>query len=108
MATTLGKGANCALLDAIALAETLTLTPLYKNSSPASSIYSQPRSSYEVTRTRRTQLYKFAQDNVSRRLEERSRSAILQNLFYFGEGKLKAYVRDKGLDFMLKWVERPS
>jgi 2-polyprenyl-6-methoxyphenol hydroxylase-like FAD-dependent oxidoreductase len=62
----LGKGANCALLDALDLAETLR----------------KPRAL--VPSTRRVDLHECAAESVKRRLMERQRSALIQNLVYFG------------------------
>ncbi len=106
MATTLGKGANCALLDAISLAENLTLPRLYPVPSPFYSLYNQALSALDVRRSFRAQLLRFAKESISRRLEERSRSEFLQNVFYLGEGKLATFCRDTGIELALKWIAR--
>ncbi|KAI9742544.1 MAG: hypothetical protein M1818_003684 [Claussenomyces sp. TS43310] len=92
MATTLGKGANCALLDAISLAETLSLPP--------KKILSQP--------LLRRELRKFTVDNIDRRLRERQRSGLLQNLMFFGNSRFKSYFRQKLLKAALGYIEDPK
>jgi hypothetical protein len=85
----LGKGANCALLDALDLAEILR--------KPAALILS----------TRRVELRKCAAENVKRRLRDRQRSALIQNLVYFGDNKLKEFCRERGLKMALGWIDDP-
>ncbi|KAH6714315.1 hypothetical protein BKA61DRAFT_551754 [Leptodontidium sp. MPI-SDFR-AT-0119] len=106
MATTLGKGANCALLGAISLTENLTLPRLYTSPSPFYSLYSQALSTLDTRQSFSAQLVKFSKESVARRLEERSRSEFLQTVFYFGEGKLATFCRDTGIELALKWIER--
>jgi hypothetical protein len=85
----LGKGANCALLDAFDLAEILR--------KPAALILS----------TRRVELHKCAAENVKRRMRGRQRSALIQNLVYFGDNKLKEFCRERGLKMALGWIDDP-
>jgi 2-polyprenyl-6-methoxyphenol hydroxylase-like FAD-dependent oxidoreductase len=85
----LGKGANCALLDALDLAETLR----------------KPRALFPSTR--RVDLRECAAENVKRRLRERQRSALIQNLVYFGDNKLKEFCRERGLKMALGWIDDP-
>jgi len=88
MTTTLGKGANCALLDAFSLAETL-------------SFGTKSVLSYSL----RYELPKFAADNISRRLRERQRSAFVQNIMFFGRNRIERYCREKVLKAALGWIE---
>lgn len=79
ISTMLGKGANCALLDAVDLAESLRRPEMLNPTK------------------RRTELRKRAEENVKRRMKERQRAALIQNLVYFGDNKLKEFCRDQGL-----------
>ncbi|KAF8866380.1 FAD/NAD(P)-binding domain-containing protein [Acephala macrosclerotiorum] len=79
ISTMLGKGANCALLDAVDLAETLRRPNMVNPSK------------------RRTELRRRAEENVKRRMKERQRAALIQSLVYFGDNKLKEFCRDQGL-----------
>lgn len=85
MSNMLGKGANCALLDAVSLAETLT-SPNYQRRSP-------------------TRLHKYVAENVDRRMRERHRSALMQKIVFYGENKLKGFMRDKALPYTLKRID---
>ncbi|RDW73539.1 hypothetical protein BP6252_07446 [Coleophoma cylindrospora] len=87
MSTMLGKGANCALLDAVSLADAIQF----------------PR--MDIPQLRRAALRKCAVDNVKRRLRERQRSAVLQSMVYFGDNRFKEYCRDHGLKMALGWIE---
>ena len=87
----LGKGANCALLDAVSLTERLE--------KPWTST-----SRYERGR----ELYSFAVENVKRRLAERKRSALVQNIVYFGDNKFKEFWRNHSLKIALGWIEDPK
>jgi 2-polyprenyl-6-methoxyphenol hydroxylase-like FAD-dependent oxidoreductase len=89
ISTMLGKGANCALLDALDLAETLR------------------KSTTLAPSTRRIELRKCAAENVKRRLRERQRSALIGNLVYFGDSKLKEFCREHGLKMALGWIDDP-
>jgi 2-polyprenyl-6-methoxyphenol hydroxylase-like FAD-dependent oxidoreductase len=90
MHTMLGKGANCALLDAVDLAETLSRPAALKAS------------------TRRSELRKRAEENVKRRMRERQRSALIQNLVYFGDNKLKEFCREHSLKMAFDWINDKS
>lgn len=85
MSNMLGKGANCALLDAVSLAETIS-SPTYNRRSP-------------------TRLAKYVTENIERRQRERHRSALMQKIVFFGQNKLKDYVRNKALPFALKRID---
>lgn len=82
----LGKGANCALLDALDLAEKLRMP----NATLPSGLQ------YE--------LQKCAAENVKRRLRERQRGALIQSLVYFGDNKLKEFCRERGLKMAIGWM----
>jgi hypothetical protein len=86
----LGKGANCALLDAIDLAETLcrpgALTPS----------------------KRRAELRKRADEGVKRRMRERQRSALIHSLVYLGDGKLKDFCKGHSLKMAVDWINDKS
>ncbi|KAM3075761.1 hypothetical protein ACMFMG_007887 [Clarireedia jacksonii] len=107
--TTLGKGANCALLDAVSLAETLSPPVTPPGSSQGSHIQSYPPKPRKValppTLSLRPALRTYAADNVKRRHRERQRSAFFQNLMYFGDNKFKEYCRERVLRSALGWVE---
>jgi len=79
ISTMLGKGANCALLDAIDLAESFRRPEMLNPSK------------------RRSELRKRADENVKRRMKERQRAALIQSLVYFGDNKLQQFCRDQGL-----------
>lgn len=91
MSTMLAKGANCALLDAVSLTERLE-KPWVSTSK------------YERTR----ELSNFATENVKRRLKERSRSAVVQNLVYYGDNRFKEFWRNHSLKIALGWIEDPK
>lgn len=109
--TTLGKGANCALLDAVSLAETLSppsspqSTFQGENIQLTSDYTPRPRQKHVGTVELRPALRTFAAENVKRRHRERQRSAFLQNLVYFGDNKFKEYCRERVLKSALGWVE---
>ncbi|KAE8452146.1 hypothetical protein EG329_001613 [Mollisiaceae sp. DMI_Dod_QoI] len=90
ISTMLGKGANCALLDAVDLAETLRRPGIL---SPAK---------------RHTELRRRVEENVKRRMKERQRAALIQNLVYFGDNKLKEFCRDQGLKMAFDWIDDTS
>ncbi|KUJ22438.1 FAD/NAD(P)-binding domain-containing protein [Mollisia scopiformis] len=90
ISTMLGKGANCALLDAVDLAETLRRPDMLNPSK------------------RRIELRKRAEENVKRRMKERQRAALIQNLVYFGDNKLKEFCRDQGLKMAFDWIDDTS
>ena len=85
----LGKGANCAILDALDLAEKLRM--------PSATVSSALR--YE--------LQKCAAENVKRRVRERQRGALIQSLVYFGDNRLKEFCRDQGLKMAMGWIDDP-
>lgn len=82
----LGKGANCALLDAYDLAATLR------------------RPSITITLKRRWEIRKRAEENVKRRLVERKRAALIQSFVYLGDSKLKEFCREQGLKMAFEWI----
>jgi 2-polyprenyl-6-methoxyphenol hydroxylase-like FAD-dependent oxidoreductase len=86
MSTMLGRGANCALLDALSIAEALQAP----NISSRYQRYSEAR--------------KAVRDNVERRTRERQRSGYVHNLVYFGDNKPKEFLREKGLKAALGWM----
>jgi len=85
----LGKGANCAILDALDLAEKLRM--------PAALIPSK----------RYLELQKCAAENVTRRLRERQRSGIIHNIVYLGDNKLAEFCRERGLKMAIGWIDDP-
>ena len=86
----LGKGANCALLDTIDLAETLK------------------RPSIIHASKRRIELHKRAEEAVKRRLKERQRSGLIQNFVYLGDSKLREFCKEHGLKAAFGWVDGKS
>jgi 2-polyprenyl-6-methoxyphenol hydroxylase-like FAD-dependent oxidoreductase len=89
MSTMLGKGANCAILDALSLAEALEVCSS-----------SRGFSNFNIRR----QLFKFSIDNVERRQKERHRSGVVQNLVYLGENKVLEFCRQHSLKMALGWI----
>ncbi|KAH6675569.1 hypothetical protein B0J14DRAFT_586781 [Halenospora varia] len=89
ISTMLGKGANCALLDAYDLSVVLQKTTI---------LHPAIRSSL---------LRQAALENVKRRTKERQRSALIQSLVYFGDSKLKEICKLYGLKMALGWIEDP-
>ncbi|KAL5320592.1 hypothetical protein ACEPPN_011402 [Leptodophora sp. 'Broadleaf-Isolate-01'] len=90
ISTMLGKGANCALLDTIDLAETLQRPSMIRASK------------------RRIELQKRAEEGVKRRMKERQRSALIQNLVYLGDTKLREFCKEHGLKAAFGWVDGGS
>jgi 2-polyprenyl-6-methoxyphenol hydroxylase-like FAD-dependent oxidoreductase len=88
MSTMLGKGANCALLDAVSLVERIQRPHVLGSSS---ALYNELRS--------------FSAENVKRRLRERQRGSLVQDLVYFGDNKFKEFWRNRSLRIALGWVE---
>lgn len=86
MSTMLGRGANCALLDALNVAEALQ----------APNITSRYR--------RLAAVRKCVRSNIERRTLERQRSGYIQNVVYFGDNKPKEFLRDHALKTALGWV----
>ncbi|KAH8602811.1 hypothetical protein B0O99DRAFT_604380 [Bisporella sp. PMI_857] len=87
ISTMLGKGANCALLDTIAVAEALQPTSMF------------------TPYSRRTRLQKAVVGNVERRQRERRRGKVVQNMVYFGDNTFKEFCRKHGLKMALGLVE---
>ena len=82
----LGKGANCALLDAIDLCETLR------------------RPSIRTPFKRKYELRKRADENVKRRMKERQRAAVIQKVVYLGDTRLREFCREQGLKMAFDWI----
>ncbi|RDL34494.1 FAD protein [Venustampulla echinocandica] len=89
ISTVLGKGANCAMLDAIDLAEALQLPQIFNPS------------------IRSHELQQAGARNVKRRLKERQRGALIQNIIYSGNNKMKELCRDLGLKLAFEWIDDP-
>lgn len=86
----LGRGANCALLDALSLAEVVN--------SP-SIITSYMRS---------LKLRRVVDENVDRRIRERRKGALLQGMVYLGDNRLEEFCRNHGLKAALGWLRDPK
>lgn len=86
ISTMLGRGANCALLDVLSIAEALQTQFI-------SSRY-----------IRHVTLRKCVRANVERRLREQQRGTFVQKMVYFGDNKLKEFLRDHGLEVALGWI----
>ncbi|KAF4636347.1 hypothetical protein G7Y89_g1739 [Cudoniella acicularis] len=89
ISTMLGKGANCALLDALDLSDALQ------------------KPSMLIPSMRNTELHQAATENVKRRTRERQRSALMQSFVYFGDSKLKEFCKFYGLKMALGWIDDP-
>ncbi|KFY45130.1 hypothetical protein V495_03107 [Pseudogymnoascus sp. VKM F-4514 (FW-929)] len=87
MSNTLSRGANCAILDAVALAERIT--------SPA----------YRSERHQTTALDDYVRENIERRQVEQQRSYMMQKIMFAGKNWLRGYVRDKALPSSLKKID---
>jgi 2-polyprenyl-6-methoxyphenol hydroxylase-like FAD-dependent oxidoreductase len=85
MSNTLSRGANCAVFDAAALAECLT-SPADEGRSPAG-------------------MDAYVRENIERRLNERQRSFLMQNIVFPGRGSLGAFVRDMTLARALRRID---
>ncbi|KFY06965.1 hypothetical protein V492_07570 [Pseudogymnoascus sp. VKM F-4246] len=85
MSNTLSRGANCALLDAISLAECLT-SPTYDRHSP-------------------TSISAYVNENIERRSNERLRSFLMQKVVFPGQNNLKGFVRNLTLPHALRQID---
>ncbi|KAL5353459.1 hypothetical protein ACLOAV_001496 [Pseudogymnoascus australis] len=85
MSNTLSRGANCALLDAVSLAECLT-SPTYDRHSPAS-------------------ISAYVNENIERRSHERLRSFLMQKVVFPGQNSLKGFVRNMALPLALHRID---
>lgn len=87
MSNTLSRGANCAILDAVALADRIT-SPTYKRE-----------------RRQPTALDGYVRENIERRQVERQRSYMMQKIMFSGQNRLRGFVRDKTLPSSLKRID---
>ncbi|OBT64269.1 hypothetical protein VE03_06813 [Pseudogymnoascus sp. 23342-1-I1] len=85
MSNTLSRGANCALLDAVSLAECLT-SATYDRHSPAS-------------------ISAYVNENIERRSNERLRSFLMQKVMFPGQNSLKGFVRNMALPLALHRID---
>ncbi|KFY56208.1 hypothetical protein V496_06763 [Pseudogymnoascus sp. VKM F-4515 (FW-2607)] len=85
MSNTLSRGANCALLDAVSLAECLT-SPTYDRHSPAS-------------------INAYVNENIERRSHERLRSFLMQKVVFPGQNSVKGFVRNMALPLALHRID---
>lgn len=85
MSNTLSRGANCALLDAVSLAECL-ISPTYDRHSPAS-------------------ISAYVNENIERRSNERLRSFLMQKVVFPGQNSLKGFVRNMALPLALHRID---
>ncbi|KAJ4151715.1 hypothetical protein NW765_013243 [Fusarium oxysporum] len=86
MAPFLGKGAACAMEDAVDLSRTIIRFP----DTPAEK--------------RASMLREYVDTMRARRLKERKRSAFVMNLCFFGTTPLRASVRDYGMEIANVWL----
>lgn len=87
MSNTLSRGANCAIMDAIALADRIT--------SPA----------YNQERRQPNALDDYVRENIERRQIERQRSSMMQKIMFSGQNRLRGFVRNKALPSSLKKID---
>ncbi|KFZ24329.1 hypothetical protein V502_01191 [Pseudogymnoascus sp. VKM F-4520 (FW-2644)] len=85
MSNILSRGANCALLDAVTLAEHITSTTYDRGS--------------------HTSLDVYVKDNIERRQNERYRSFLLQKIMFSGQNRFIGFVRDKTLPLALRRID---
>lgn len=115
MSNMLGRGANCALADAVSLADTLShyvgtsLTPpgtgiVADALGNYSHVTSHPQAS-EVPKSLSVRLAQYIAENIARRTRERKRSAMMQQIVSFGENKLRSYAREVALPYALKRID---
>lgn len=87
MSNTLSRGANCAIADAVALADRI-MSPAYRSE-----------------RRQPTALDDYVRGNIERRQVERRRSYMMQKIMFSGQNRLRGYVRDKTLPSSLKKID---
>ncbi|OBT42302.1 hypothetical protein VE00_06334 [Pseudogymnoascus sp. WSF 3629] len=87
MSNTLSRGANCAIMDAAALADRVT--------SPA----------YRRERHQPDALDEYVRENIERREVERQRSTMMQKIMFSGQNKLRGFIRNKALPSSLKKID---
>ncbi|KFY06935.1 hypothetical protein V492_07601 [Pseudogymnoascus sp. VKM F-4246] len=87
MSNTLSRGANCAILDAVALADRIT-SPTYRSE-----------------RLQPTALDDYVRENIERRQVERQRSYMMQKIMFSGQNRLRGFVRDKALPHSLNKID---
>ncbi|OBT76029.1 hypothetical protein VF21_03571 [Pseudogymnoascus sp. 05NY08] len=87
MSNTLSRGANCAIMDAAALADRIT-SPAYRRE------LRQPAA-----------LDDYVRENIERRDVERQRSAMMQKIMFSGQNKLRGFIRNKVLPSSLKKID---
>ncbi|KFY67397.1 hypothetical protein V496_01588 [Pseudogymnoascus sp. VKM F-4515 (FW-2607)] len=85
MSNTLSRGANCALLDAVSLAECLT-SPAYDRHSP-------------------TNINTYVKENIKRRLNERQRSYLMHKIMFPGQHSFEGFVRNITLPVALHRID---
>ncbi|KFX99556.1 hypothetical protein O988_03791 [Pseudogymnoascus sp. VKM F-3808] len=85
MSNVMSGSANYALLDAISLAECLT-SPKFDQCLP-------------------TSLNNYVNENIERRVRQRHRSFLMQNIMFFGRNRLQEYVRNKALPLVLRRID---
>ncbi|OAF60374.1 hypothetical protein VC83_03470 [Pseudogymnoascus destructans] len=85
MSNILSRGANCALLDAVNLAEHIT-SPTYDRSSS-------------------TSLDAYVKDNIDRRQNERYRSCLLQKAMFSCQNRFMEFLRNKTLPLALRKID---
>lgn len=90
MAPFLGKGAACAMIDAIDVAKVIAQLP---SASQAK---------------RREDFKKYVAAMMRRRLKERHRSAFVMNLCFFGTTPFRAAIRDYGMQMANFWLTGSS
>ncbi|OBT98594.1 hypothetical protein VE01_03494 [Pseudogymnoascus verrucosus] len=87
MSNTLSRGANCAIMDAAALADRIT-SPEYRRE-----------------RHQPAALDDYVRGNIERREVERQRSAMMQKIMFSGQNKLRGFIRNKALPSSLKKID---
>ncbi|KAE8380492.1 hypothetical protein BDV26DRAFT_257415 [Aspergillus bertholletiae] len=86
MAPFLGKGAACAMMDAVDLAQTVVRLPR------------------ATVHERQVMLRRYVDVMRTRRLKERKRSAFVMNICFFGTTPLRAALRDYGMQVANYWL----
>ncbi|ELR06459.1 hypothetical protein GMDG_07984 [Pseudogymnoascus destructans 20631-21] len=87
MSNTLSRGANCAIMDAVALADRVT--------SPA----------YRRERRQSAALDDYVRENIARREVERQRSYMMQKIMFPGKHKLRGFIRNRVFPSSLKKID---